>query len=182
MRILLGAVVAGIAVFLWGFIFWGVSPLPYSSLSRTADDAAAGRALMTNLPQTGTYFIPSQHNAPEVQEALFAAGPVAMIFFNREGKPMMSAMQMAQGLLHSIGIALIVAIALYLLGGGAPTYAERVRLVALVGLASALMIPIGNIIWWYYPASWQLWNALYQAVAWLIMALVLAHFVKPRAR
>lgn len=180
-RVLIGAIVAGIAVFLWGFVFWGVSPLPYSSLSRTADDAAAGKVLMDHFPQTGTYFIPSQHNPPEVQKALFDAGPVAMVFFNREGKPMMSAMQMVQGLLHCIGISLIVALALFLLGSVAGSYGDRVRLVALMGLASALMAPIANIVWWYFPANWQLWNALYQAVAWLIMGLVLAHFVRPRA-
>ncbi len=179
-RVLIGAVSAGVAVFLWGFVFWGISNLPYSSLSRTADDLSVGRALMEHLPQTGTYLIPGQHNPPEVQKTLFEAGPVAMVFFNREGKPMMSAMQMAAGLLHSIGIALVVGIGLFALGNCATTYGDRVRLVAIVGLASAFMAPIANIIWWYYPASWQLWNSLYQAVAWLIMALILAHFVRPR--
>jgi hypothetical protein len=179
-RVLIGSVVSGIAVFLWGFVFWGISPLAYSSLSRTTDDAAAGRALTDHLPQTGTYFIPGQHNPPDVQKSLFEAGPVAVIFFTREGKPMTSGIQMAQALLHSIAISLIVAIALFLLGDSTLGYGNRVRLIAIVGLASALMAPLAHMIWWYFPAGWQLWNALYQAVAWLIMGLVLAYFVRSR--
>lgn len=180
-RVLLGSIVAGIAVFVWGFVFWGIGgSLPASSLSRTSDDAAAGQALMQHLPQTGTYLIPGQYNPEELQKSLFEAGPVAMVFYNREGKPMMSGPQMAQGLLHSTVISFVIGLALFFLGNALPGYGDRVRLVAVMGLASAVMAPIANIIWWYYPAGWQLWNMLYQAVAWLVMGLVLAHFVRPK--
>jgi ornithine decarboxylase len=180
-RVLTGSVIAGIAVFLWGFVFWGMMPLAYSSLSRTADDAAAGRALAEHLPRTGTYLVPGRHNEARAQESLFEAGPVAMVFFNREGRPMMSGMQMAQGLGHSILVALVLGLALYFFGGAVAGYGERVALLGVIGLASAVTVPLANMIWWYFPAGWQLWNALYQAVTWLIMALILAHFV-PRAQ
>ncbi len=176
-RVLIGSVVAGIAVFLWGFIFWGMTPLPYSSLSRTVDDAAAGRALMEQLPQTGTYLVPGRHNSADVQKSLFEAGPIAMVFFNREGKPMTSVVQMVQGLLYSIVIALLVGAALYLFSRAVTGYTERVLLVGVIGVAGAIAMPLANIIWWYFPAGWQLWNALYQAVSWLIMALILPSFV-----
>lgn len=180
-RVLIGSLIAGVAVFLWGFVFWGTMDLPYTSMSHANDDAATGKALLEHLPQTGTYFIPGQHNPAEVQKKLFESGPVALVYFNREGKPMMSGLQMAQGLAHSIAVSFVIALALFLFAAAVSGYAERVMLVAAIGVASAIMSPVANIIWWYAPAGWQLWNALYQAVAWLIIGLIVGYFVPRRA-
>ena len=63
-----------------------------------------------------------------------------------------------------------------------PTYRERVQLVALVGLAAALVIDIGDVVWWYLPLHWKLYQAFYDFTAFLIPGLVLARFVTPGAK
>ena len=56
-------------------------------------------------------------------------------------------------------------------------------IMSIIGMCLGGLALVYWIIWGLIlgTASWQLWNALYQAVAWLIMGLVLAYFVRPRA-
>ncbi len=179
-RILLGGLVAGIAVFVWGFLFWGVSGLPDSALSRTADDAAAGQALLQHFPETGSYYLPGPHNPAQQLESLHESGPLAFVYFNREGKPLMSPLLMVYGFLHGVVIGVLVGTALAMLGNALPAYGDRVKLVAVFGLASSIWMPLSDSIWWYFPLPWQLWKLAGEFTSWLVLGLVLAHFIRPR--
>jgi hypothetical protein len=179
-KVLIGAVVAGFALFVWGFLFWGISGVPISAMSKTADDAAAGQALLQHFPETGTYYIPGPQNPEDARRAMHEAGPIAFVYFNREGRPEMSASVLIVGFLHGVVFAFLVGFALHLLGTALPGYGDRVKLVAVVGLASSIWGPIGGIIWWYFPADWQLWVVVSDFVSWLILGLVLAYFVRPK--
>lgn len=181
-NVVIGSLLGGLVLFIWGFLFWGLSPFAYSALSHAApDDATAGQALMQHFPRTGTYYIPGPHNPPDQLKTLHEAGPVAFVFFNREGKPLMAPSVMITGFVHCIVLAFLVALALNSLGNALPGYGERVRLIVLVGLAASLWGPVAQIIWWYYPPAWQWWVAFEQFVAWVLLALVLARFVRPKA-
>jgi hypothetical protein len=179
-RILLGSLIAGAAVFVWGFLFWGVSGLPDSALSRTTDDAAAGQALLNYFPETGSYYLPGPHNDADQLKALHESGPIAFVYFNREGKPLMSPILMLYGFMHGVLIAVLVGIALGMLGNALPTYGDRVKLVALFGLGSSIWIPLSDSIWWYFPLPWQLWKLAGEFTSWLVLGLVLAYFVRAK--
>ena len=59
---ILGVILAALAMFTWGFIYWGASPLPYQSWKHTNDDEAAGQALLEHFPESGTYYLPGFQN------------------------------------------------------------------------------------------------------------------------
>jgi hypothetical protein len=181
-NVIVGSLVGGLVLFVWGFLFWGLSSLPYSALSQAVpDDATAGQALMQYFPQSGAYYIPGPHNPLDQLKALHEAGPVAFVFFNREGKAKKPPSMLLTGYVHCVELALLVALGLRALGNALPAYGQRVRLVVMFGLASSLWGPIALIIWWYYPPGWQWWIAFEQFVSWLLLAFVLPKFVRAQA-
>ncbi len=52
-RLSLGVVLATLAVYAWGMLYWGFNPLPYAAWQRTNDDVAAGQALLEQFPRSG---------------------------------------------------------------------------------------------------------------------------------
>ncbi len=42
----IGVAIATIAIYMWGFLFWGATTIPYSPLKATPDDEAAQAVLM----------------------------------------------------------------------------------------------------------------------------------------
>lgn len=64
----LAILAAAIAVFLWGFAFWGATALPYQTLQTAADDSAAQAALREYFPANGVYAVPSVNHDQEALE------------------------------------------------------------------------------------------------------------------
>ena len=74
-KTLVGIIVTTLALFLWGYLYWGISPMPYNSLVQNADDAAVQEILRDAFPESGTYLVPGTVHGPDELEALFQAGP-----------------------------------------------------------------------------------------------------------
>ena len=72
----IAVLLATVAMYVWGFLYWGVNPLPYRTWQQTTDDVAAGKALLALLPTSGTYYIPSPRNDDDTLSQLFEAGPL----------------------------------------------------------------------------------------------------------
>ena len=63
MKTAIAILVAAIAVFFWGFAYWGATKIPYQAWTPAADDAAAQQALREHFPANGVYGVPSaQHD------------------------------------------------------------------------------------------------------------------------
>lgn len=179
-RLALGVGLASVALFVWGFLYWGLNPLPYSTWKQTADDAAAQRAVLEHFPETGTYYLPGLYNDAETRTRLHEAGPIAFLHLtDRDGRPEQEPAMMARGML--LNLVSVTLMALLLRMAALPTYGGRVGLVALAGFAAAVLIDVGDSIWWYIPIEWKLHQAVYTFTAWLVPGLVLARFVVPEA-
>ena len=76
-RQIIGVVLATLAVYMWGFLYWGASTIPYSAWQATNDDAAAGKALLEHFPVSGTYYVPGMYVDEATRNELSEAGPVA---------------------------------------------------------------------------------------------------------
>ena len=109
-RIILGIVLATIVCYFWGFLYWGLNPLPYRSWNQTPDDEAAGQALLEHFPETGTYFIPSMQLDEETLTRLHEAGPIGFVHIMREGKPVMQSDIMAKGFVLTLVTTALIAI------------------------------------------------------------------------
>src|SRR5690606_3979537 len=72
---LIGVVLATIAMFFWGFLYWGATTIPYGPLKASNGDEAAQQALLEHFPTTGMYMIPGMHNDTDDLRRMYEAGP-----------------------------------------------------------------------------------------------------------
>jgi len=179
-KLTLGTIAATIAMFIWGAIFW-MSPLPYSVLGRTPDDAAAGKALLDHFPADATYVIPGMYNPEDKLTALHRSGPLAMVHIRHGGSEVMEPAVLAQGFLQELVTVMLMGALLAFAGPSLPTYVSRVRFLTVAGIAVAIFADLGAPIWWRHPWPFHLVSAVYTVTAWFVAALVLAAVIRPRA-
>ncbi len=170
--LLLGSLLSAIALFVWGFIYYGASGIPYSFLGDAADN---GPVLDAAFPETGTYVVPDPRleNVAELHER----GPFAMVHIHKGGLSMMSPSLMIGGFLHGFVYALLLGLLLQQICKKSG-YAARVGFVTLAGTAGTFMARVGDAVWWYNPWGWQLSNVAYTIIGSAIVGLVLARFIK----
>jgi hypothetical protein len=181
-QVLIGAAVAAVAMFFWGFLFWAATPLPYTAVLRPApDELALGQKLKEMLPKSGVFLVPSPASGVSQDELAKrqAAGPVAQIIFNRDGVTMGPGVFIG-GLIHYFVASLVGALLLTAVLPAASSYGARVRVVFLAGLAGSVFSDLGKPIWWHYPWRFSLLDFTYDVTIWVIGALILAKFVRSR--
>lgn len=175
---LLGAVLAAVAMFVWGFAYWGSGIVdPFSHMSPEAE-TAIGTTLKTNLPADGVYFVPdSKVGSQEEWFNRMTAGPVAMINFRSGGTAPMQ-QTMIFGFLHMLATTLLL-MCLLLFVFPAPTFAARFQRVVAIGFVAAFFAHLGQPIWWHWPWTHALIGAFYDFGAYVIAGATLAYFVTP---
>ncbi len=179
-RLVSGIILATIALYLWGMLYWGANPLPYKTWRQTADVTGARQALLQYFPETGTYFIPGLHHDEATLNQLFAEGPIAFVHLNsREGRPVFDPGIMVKGFVLDLVVVVLIALLLQLASPALGSYGQRVKLIAIAGLTATVLVDIGDVVWWYLPWDWKLQQAGYTFGAWLVSGLVLAKFVAP---
>ena len=179
----IGVLLGSLAMFAWGMLYWGANPAPYTAWQQTRDDAAAGRAILQHFPVSGTYYLPGLDNDAETRTKLHEHGPVAFVHVTaRNGRPEMDPGIFVKGFGHNLAVVLLLAWLMHLAGPALPGYRDRVKLAAVAGLLAALLVDMGDVVWWYLPLQWKLHQALYSFTALLVPGLVLARFVRPAER
>ncbi len=159
-RIVIGAGVAAIAMFIIGFIFFAT---PLSRLGTVGlDDAQAAavqQAMAANLPRTGTYFVPSVDTP--AQTNMFSQGPIATIHYNIGGFAAMDSAALVGGLVLNFVVALLIGLGLNLVAGRVADLASRIRLVVLFAVGAGILAHLTRPV--YYHHDWA--NAIYVFVA-----------------
>jgi hypothetical protein len=179
-NIITGSILAAVAMFLWGFVFFGtpVGGATYSKLTLDQESALAA-VLNDSVPADGAYILPGPFNGSEENFAQrMEAGPLATVHFRRAGAPAMDPSVMIKGLLHMLATAALLAFILHHFGKGLTSYRSRFGLVASIGVASALWVDIAQPIWWHHSWQHHLMIAFYDVVGIAIAAAILARFVR----
>jgi len=176
-RILIGSVLGGLVQFFVGFVFWGT---PLSRLVFTvapdAQEAAVQTALAQNLTPTGTgtYYVPWPETAQGL--ILHGRGPVALVFFNTGGFPLMAPGSLIGGLVLSVISILLLGLALHTVAARVDDFASRMRIVVFASLGVVLYSVLGQPIFNFYM-PWGYW--IYLAIS-LIVGFVAGGFVLAR--
>jgi hypothetical protein len=176
-RTALGIALASLAMYVWGFLFWGLSGLGYKSWKATTHDPAAQRALLDHFPESGTYYVPAMSHDRRELETLFSNGPVAFVHLIREGRPLADPSIMIQGFVLYLGVATLMAAILRKAGPALAGSRERFTQLLLVGIFAALLVDVGDAVWWKIPWAWKLTQAGYNIVAVAVGSAVLVRFV-----
>ena len=159
-RALIGGIVAAVAIFILGFIFFAtpISKLGTGTLDN-AQAAAVQQSLASNVPSTGTYFVPSAET-PE-QSVMYSQGPIATLHYNSVGYAAADPAALIGGFIHMLVVGLLMAVGLYTISLYVPSFGERVRLLVLGTLGAIIFARLGEPIWYHHDWS----NAIYLFVA-----------------
>jgi hypothetical protein len=190
-RLLFGVFLASLVLFFFGFLYWGVNPMPYTAWSVPQDEAGAVAALSLHFPERGTYFIPSREsqlkktaeNTKRGDRAVeqYLQGPLAFVcILSTRGRPAVDPMIMIKGYLVSLFGLLLIGYQMRLVRTALPTFGSRVMFAAISGLIASVMILLGDVAWWEMPEDWKLWQALYHIAGWTLSGAVLAFFIDDR--
>jgi hypothetical protein len=173
-RLILGAVLGGVAMWFVGFVFWG-TPLSWFALSGTTDTTTA--ALQSALAQhlgplgTGAYPVPWPGTAMGTQ--LYGQGPTAMIFFNTSGFANPDGGSLIGGLILAIFCVLVAGIALRMVAGSM-SFAARLKLVAVTAVAVTAYSDLGQPIFNHMPWGYFTYLWISDVASWIAAGAVLA--------
>ena len=177
-RVVIGSAAAAVAMFVIGFIFFGLG-LQNLAMKSVGDVQAAPiqQALRANIADTGTYVVPGDRT-PE-QTRMYGTGPVATIHYNVNGQVAgMSAGLALKGLIFNFAIALAIGMALIGIDGRVRDFGSRARVAAIIGVAAAAFTHLGIPL--YYPHGWGYYVYLFLADSLMLAAagVIVAWFLK----
>ena len=169
----LAVVLSAVVLFAWGFISWTILPWHNAVANKFEDESAVSAVLKENATSAGIYYLPF------AQEDLKPGAVFALANVLPDGADTNMGSMMGVGLLGQAVSALLV---LLLLGNTSNLgYWERVRFVALAGVAIGFVSHFPYWNWFGFSTSYTLVIILDSLVAWLLAGLVLAKFVEGRS-
>lgn len=169
MKLGVGIVLTALALFVFGFLYWGANPLPYASWNEPPDSAAATAATRAHFPRTGVYGLPRPGEAPD--------GVWAMVYVRHELPPSLPDLgELLKGFAHYLLVAGALALVLRRRAGLAAT----VRRAAVLGVVAVVVVEGTDVAWWGYPLAWKLWGVAYHMLLFVLGALTLTWFLPDR--
>ncbi len=178
-RALVGGVAAAVVMFILGFIFYATPLYKLGSASLDNSRAAAVQlALAQNVPETGTYFVPSG-DTPE-QTVMYGRGPIATIHYNTRGFSIADPAIMIGGFVHMLVVSLLMAVGLYTLSLHIPGFGERVRLLVLGVIGAAIFMRLGEPIWFHQDWGHAVYLFLADCVSLIAAGLVILKLLPKR--
>ena len=192
-RNLLIGVLAGVAMFFWGFISHVVLGLGDTGIRDLTGEEKILPTLREHIKESGFYFFPGEGGArsagtKEQQEAAtkawqdkFKAGPWGILVYHPEGTTPMSPGQLGRQLLTDVVLGLLMAFLLGNPAAGLTRFGPRVVFVAVIGLIAgiAVLVPYWN--WYGFPANFTVASLADQLIAFCVAGVVLASLIKPTA-
>ncbi len=184
-KILIGALVGGIVLFVWQYAAW--SFLDIHKLEQEpvlANEAAVAAALQGTA--RGVYWIPglrqadhkdTESEAHKAWAKKYEAGPIAWISYDPNGKEAMPPKTLAFGAGLCVLIALVVS--MMLRGAAIRSYFGRVLFVLGFGLFLAIAMDAQNWLWMNFPLDWTKAWVIDHVAGMGAMGVFLGLIVKP---
>src|SRR3954469_1823301 len=175
-RSFIGGLIAGIVMFLIGFVFWGtpLSGVAFSKASDT-DSAIVQTALAQGLTRTGTgtYLIPTP-STPQ-GTVLYGRGPIATVHFNTGGFAANDLSMMAPGLIFALVSGLLMSFGIAAVGGE-NDFAQIARLVILFSLGTTIWTILAQPVFNNYGWTYWIYFFVSEAIAFIVAGLIIARW------
>lgn len=178
-RLLVGSIIAAVAMFLIGFVFFG-TPL-FSNAYKTApfETQVAVQDALKALPASGTYFVPMGED--EAAMAAHRAGPTAMLRVNLQGSEMMDPMAMVKGFVHMVVSAFLLGLLLLRVAPKIWSFGERMGIVVAASLAVVVFSRLGEPIWFGADWPFTLYVAVAEVISLIVAGFILAKWFLPKS-
>jgi hypothetical protein len=174
-RTVIGGLVAGIIIFVIGFVFWAT---PLGELAYSKADEAQNAAVQSSLAQnltasgTGTYVIPAHNSAAGA--VLYARGPIATVHFNTRGYSPDDMSAILPGFIVAAIAGLLIAFGLAAVGGR--SFADLARLVVCFSLGFTVWEYLGSPIFNHHGWGFWIYTFIAESVALIVAGLVVARW------
>jgi hypothetical protein len=182
-RTVIGGLVAGVILFLVGFIFWA-TPLGEFAFKNAPDaqGAAVQLSLAQNLTPTGTgaYVIPAHNSANGA--VLYAQGPIAVVHFVTKGYSPDDMSMILPGFLLALGSGLLMAFGLAAVGGGGRSFAGSATLVVLYSTGITVWTFLGQPVFSHFGWGYWIYSFIAETTGLILAGLVIARWFLPPAR
>lgn len=180
-RVLVGSIVAGIVLFLWGCAAWLFLPT-YTNFKDILDEKAVVSTLKDSLPERGIYYFPKHPDQSAVAISEWnqkvSVGPTGILVYNPEGQGALGIRKFAAALITQWVAALIAACLLAQTLAGKPSFRRRWLFVTLIGCIISLAGNLPNWIWYGYPTTFTVNLVRDMILGWAMAGLILAYFIK----
>ena len=181
-RTIIGGVVGGVVLFIWGALTHMVFPLWEKAVLAIPGEEGVVGAMRGAIREPGVYLFPgadmSLKLSKEEKDAWavkLKAGPRGLLVYRPDGAEPMSPQQLGSEAASNMLAALLVALALAGLRGG---YVTRVLVSALFGAVAWLSISASYYIWYGFSREFSHAELIEQVGGWLVVGLVMAAIVK----
>ena len=176
-KTVIGILATTLVIFIWGYIYWGLSPLPYSALHKTTDDAAAQQALDRHFPESGAYMIPHRDHDEAMAMKLTERGPVGFVHIRHHVSPRENMVKtMILGAVLTLVIVALLAGFFHV--AKAREFRDFTWLSMTAGAVAVVAIHVGDMVWWQMAVGWKFWMLLYDFSVWIIAGHLLGIFMK----
>lgn len=185
-RVILAGLISAILMFVWGFLWWVISPFPHMTMKSVPNEARWLSSVRQDIPQSGVYifpWMPEDHNDQGAQEAFIQVhktGPIGMLFVRSEGFDPMQPSVMGIGFLHFLLSALMVGFMLHCCSASLDSYAKRWAFVVGFGLCATVFCHLSLPVWFHHDWSFWLMESAYGSSAWAWAAFVMAGMIKAK--
>ncbi len=183
-KVLLGGIVGGVVLFVWGAISHMVLPLGEVGIKEMPNEQPVISAMQENLHEPGFYLFPGPgggERTPEKQEAWaekWRQGPIGILIYHPTGQELLSPTQLFTELFANILAALVVAFLLAQAVAGLSGFGTRVLFVALLGFLPGLDVDVGYWNWYGFPGSYTMAVFADHVIGWCLAGVALAAIVK----
>lgn len=184
-RVIIAAVVSAVIMFVWGFLWWAVSPFPHMAMKPVPNEAGLMSSVRQHIPESGVYifpWMPDDYNDTAAQEAFLQVhktGPIGMVFVRSEGFDPMQPKVMAVGFLHFLVSTILVGFLLNSCLASMNTYFKRCGFVIGFGVCATFFCHLSLPVWFHHDWSFWLVEAAYGCTAWTWAAFAMSGIIKP---
>lgn len=183
-KLLLGAIIGGVILFLWGAVSHMLLPLATAGLEQFTNEEAIKQTVVANAPRSGVYFLPYMQQeglTEEQQNAAFEKamqGPVLFVAVRLGRAASFGSLLGTQFLIDVLTALLLTALLLNLRPIG---YAKRVLFVVVVGLVVGIAALLPDWNWYNFSATYTAGEFVGLVIGFALAGLALARIAKPAA-
>ena len=170
-----GGVVAGIVLFVWGFVSWMALPWHKDTLNAFKDEKAVAEVIKVNAVHSGMYFMPMQGMEMAEQKSSL---PMVFSSVHLEGVSPSMTKQIITGLIGQILAATLVGWLLLQVSG--LNYFQRVGFVVVFAVAASIISYLPNWNWFAFDTNFSLVLVADTLISWFLAGLVLAWICKKK--
>jgi hypothetical protein len=180
---IVGGIVGGIILFIWGFISWAVMDWHEYTINGNHEGVAAVvDGMGENLPETGVYYFPPKPSDPAMEEAWTESHkiqPHGLIFYTKETGDIMPPSMFLRGFCVDVIASMMAVVLLIMALPNLQSYWLRVMFVLSLGVFGVMSVHLVHGVFFTMPLTWTVGVGIDLVVSWLLVGLVLGGIVKP---